>query len=106
MSKKSAPKAKTPAASAKMTHREFVERAIKALKKPNYNGIHVVYSGFNQAFREYFGEDPRSHVDQLAKEGVITLRPAKGGALIALADGEKKEGEGPGAVLAKILTQS
>lgn len=103
MSKKSA--AKTPVApAAKMTHREFVERSIKALAKPGYHSIHVVYSGFNNAFREYFGEDPRPHVDQLAKDGVITLRPAKGGALIALPDGEKKESEGPNAALAKILS--
>lgn len=103
--KKNAP-AKPVATAAKMSHREFVERAIKALKKPGYNSIHVVYSGFNNAFREYFGEEPRLHVDQLVKDGVITLRPAKGGALIALPDGEKKENDGTAAALAKILSQS
>lgn len=105
MSKKSATKV-SAAPSAKMTHREFVERSIKALAKPGYTSIHVVYSGFNNAFREYFGEDPRAIVDQLAKDGVITLRLAKGGALIALPGSQMKESEGTGAALAKILTQS
>lgn len=99
MSKKQASKTPAPSA-AKMTHREFVERSIKALVSPGYTRIHVVYSGFNDAFREYFGEDPRPYVDQLAKDGVITIRPAKGGASIGFPNSETDT------ALVKILTQS
>jgi len=37
---------------------EFVYRAIKRLRKPPYRGIHSVFSGFNQAFKEHFGKNP------------------------------------------------
>ena len=35
-----------------LNEEEFVFRAIKRLRKPPYKGIHSVYSGFNQAFKE------------------------------------------------------
>ena len=67
----------------KLTHEEFVLLAIKKLKNPKYKGLHTVFTGFNQAFREYFeGEDPVAALRSLAEQGKIVVRPAKGGALI------------------------
>ena len=41
----------------KLTHEQFFTRAIKNCRRDGYKGIHTVYSGVNQAFREYFGKD-------------------------------------------------
>ena len=59
---------------AKISEYEFVVRAIKTLAKPPYKGIHSVYSGFNQAFREYFGTNPVEATTRLAQEGKIVTR--------------------------------
>lgn len=67
-----------------LTEYEFVARAIKKLRKPPYKGIHSVYSGFNQAFREYFSKDPVEATTTLAKEGKIVTRPVRGGAVLYL----------------------
>jgi hypothetical protein len=67
----------------KLTIGEFVLRAIDTLAKDGRKTIHVVYSGFNQGFREYFpGEDPVEAVKTLAKDGKIDYRLARGGAII------------------------
>lgn len=67
----------------KLTVEEFVLLAIEKLRKPKYKSIHAVYSGFNQAFRQYFpGKDPVKEVQKLEKKGVVTTRPTKGGVLI------------------------
>ncbi|MGA2958321.1 MAG: hypothetical protein ABSF48_21660 [Thermodesulfobacteriota bacterium] len=58
----------------KISEYEFIIRAIKRLKKPPYKGIHSVYSGFNQAFREYFNKDPVEATTKLAQEGKIVTR--------------------------------
>jgi len=68
----------------KLTEYEFVARAIKKLRKQPYKGIHSVYSGFNQAFREYFNGDPVEATSKLAQEGKIATRPVKGGAILYL----------------------
>jgi hypothetical protein len=68
----------------KLSEYEFVVRSIKKLRKPPYKGIHSVYSGFNQAFREYFGTDPVEATTRLAEEGKIGTRPVKGGVLLFL----------------------
>ncbi|MDD5434223.1 MAG: hypothetical protein PH343_02215 [Nitrospira sp.] len=71
--------------SEKMSHEEFVTKAIVSLRKEGYKGIHTVYSGFNQAFKKYFeGEDPITVTTSLAKEGKIVVRPVKGGVMIYL----------------------
>ena len=62
----------------KLTEYEFVARAIKKLRKPPYKWIHSVYSGFNQAFREYFNRDPVEATSKLVEEGKIATRPIKG----------------------------
>ncbi len=68
----------------KLTQADFVKRAIQKLRKDPYKGIHSVYSGFNEAFRGYFNEDPIKWTNQLASEGVIETRPARGGVMLYL----------------------
>jgi hypothetical protein len=80
---------------------EFVVRAIKKLRG-KYRGIHTVFSGFNEAFRQYFGEDPRPVTQEMAAKGVLEIRPVKGGVMLYL------KGESPRAgddVLQKILKE-
>ncbi|MFQ5802093.1 MAG: hypothetical protein ACE5JQ_04255 [Candidatus Methylomirabilales bacterium] len=85
----------------KLGKEEFVIRAIKKLRG-KYRGIHTVFSGFNEAFRKYFGEDPRPVTQGMANKGIIELRPVKGGVMMYL------KGEAPQAgddVLKKILKE-
>ena len=85
----------------KLGKEEFIVRAIKKLRG-RYRGIHSVFSGFNEAFRQYFGEDPRPVTQELAARGIIEIRPVKGGVMLYL------KGEAPrtgGDALQKILTE-
>jgi len=66
----------------KLTQAEFVKKAIVSLRKNPYKGIHSVYSGFNEAFRAYFNDDPIKWTNQLSAEGVIEIRPARGGVML------------------------
>ena len=68
----------------KLSEFDFVEKAVKNLRKPPYKGIHSVYSGFNQAFREYFNKDPVDATTRLAQEGKIVTQPVKGGVMLYL----------------------
>ena len=68
----------------KVTEEEFVVQAIKRLRKDPYRGIHSVYSGFNEAFRRYFGTNPIETTSRLVAEGKIETRPFKGGVMIFL----------------------
>jgi len=69
----------------KMTKEQFVLEAIRALRNPaRSQGIHSVYSGFNQAFKRYFGEDSRDTTDKLVADGKIVIRPVKGGVMMYL----------------------
>ena len=68
----------------KLTEEEFVLQAIKKLRKEPFRGIHSVYSGFNEAFRKYFGTNPVEATSRLAAEGKIETRPFKGGAMLFL----------------------
>ena len=71
--------------SEKLSHEEFIKKAIVSLRKEGYKGIHTVYSGFNTAFKKYFeGEDPIKTTNQLASEGKIVVRPVKGGVMLYL----------------------
>lgn len=86
----------------KLSKEEFVVRAIKKLRG-KYRGIHCVFSGFNEAFRQYFGEDPRGTTQELAAKGIIVIRPVKGGVMLYL------KGEAPQAgddALRKILEEA
>lgn len=70
---------------AKLSHEEFVKRAIVSLRKEGYKGIHTVYSGFNEAFKKYFeGENPIEATNKLSQEGKIVIRPVKGGVMLYL----------------------
>jgi hypothetical protein len=68
----------------KLTQAEFVKKAIVTLRKEPYKGIHTIYSGFNDAFRAYFNEDPIKWTTQLGADGVIVIRPVKGGVMLYL----------------------
>ncbi len=68
----------------KLSPAEFVKKAIISLRKEPYKGIHSVYSGFNDAFRDYFNEDPIKWTTQLGSEGIIETRPARGGVMLYL----------------------
>ncbi|OGW26208.1 MAG: hypothetical protein A2X59_01850 [Nitrospirae bacterium GWC2_42_7] len=70
---------------AKLSHEEFVKKAVVSLRKEGYKGIHTVYSGFNEAFKKYFeGENPVEATNKLATEGKIVIRPVKGGVMLYL----------------------
>ena len=68
----------------RLTEEEFVIQAIKKLRKDPYRGIHSVYSGFNEAFRKYFGTNPVEATSKLAAEGKLETRPFKGGVMLFL----------------------
>ena len=66
-------------------YEEFFKLAIVRLRNTSKSlGIHSVYSGFNQAFREYFKEDPIKITQALSNDGKIAIRPVKGGVMIYL----------------------
>jgi hypothetical protein len=76
----------------KLSHEEFIKKAIVSLRKEGFKGIHSVYSGFNEAFKKYFdGENPVEVTNKLANEGKIVIRPVKGGVMLYLPE------EAPGA---------
>ncbi|MBI4527807.1 MAG: hypothetical protein HY695_28755 [Deltaproteobacteria bacterium] len=85
----------------KLTPAEFVKKAILSLRKEPYKGIHSVYSGFNNAFRDYFSEDPVKWTNQLSADGVIETRPARGGVMLYL-PGEAPARSTPKDVLKKM----
>jgi len=86
----------------KIPEYNFVVRAIKKLSKPPYKGIHSVFSGFNQAFREYFNKDPVEATTKLAQEGKIVARPVRGGVMLYLPEDAPSQSKG---VLNKILRE-
>ena len=86
----------------KTSEHDFSIRAVKNLRKPPYKGIHTVYSGFNQAFREYFNKDPVEATTKLTQEGKIVTRPVKGGVTLYLPEDAPPGSKG---VLNKILEE-
>ncbi len=69
----------------RLSHEEFVKKAIVSLRKEGFKGIHSVYSGFNEAFKKYFNdENPIEATNRLASEGKIVIRPVKGGVMLYL----------------------
>ena len=71
--------------SEKLSHEEFIKKAIVSLRKEGFKGIHTVYSGFNNAFKKYFaGENPVEVTNKLAQERKIVVRPVKGGVMLYL----------------------
>jgi hypothetical protein len=87
----------------KLSHEEFVKRAIVSLRKEGYKGIHTVYSGFNDAFKKYFeGESPIDATNRLAQEGQIVIRPVKGGVMLYLAEESPAAASPAGEALKKM----
>lgn len=95
----------------KLTVEEFVLLAIDQLASVNdetgerRKTIHVVYSNFNSAFREYFkdeGLDPVTEVKKLAAEKKIQHRIVRGGAIIGR-PGSMKDSHDPDKVGAETL---
>jgi hypothetical protein len=85
----------------RLSEEEFIRRAIKKLRG-NYKGIHSVYSGFNAAFKEYFGTNPVDTTQKLAKEGKVRIRPVKGGVILYLPEDAPNSPEN---ILKKILEE-
>jgi hypothetical protein len=78
----------------KLSHEEFIKKAIVSLRKEGYKGIHTVYSGFNEAFKKYFdGEDPIGVTTGLAKKGKIIIRPVRGGVMLYLPEDSPAQGQ-------------
>jgi hypothetical protein len=86
----------------RLSEYEFVERAIKRLRKEPYKGIHSVYSGFNKAFKDYYNSNPVEATTRLAAEGRIVTRPVRGGVMLYL-PGEAPPPKASEAALEKIL---
>lgn len=77
----------------RLSHLDFITKAIMSLRKEGYKGIHTVYSGFNEAFKNYYaGEDPIKVTNELSKEGKIVIRPVKGGVMLYLPEEAPKSG--------------
>jgi len=91
----------------KLSHEEFFKIAVVKLRNPSKSrGIHSVFSGFNQAFREYFDEDPIKVTQELASKGKIEIRPVKGGVMIYLpGEAPQSRAELGKKALSKILNQ-
>ena len=83
-----------------VSEEEFVLRAIKRLRKPPYRGIHTVFSGFNQAFKEHFGKSSIEVTQKMAAAGKIVIRPVRGGGMLYFPD---EAPEAQKSVLNKIL---
>lgn len=81
---------------------KFAVSAIRKLRTGKYKGIHTVYSGFNQAWKEYFGDDPVIGVNKLIADGHITGHPAKHGFQIGLLE-DAPNGKNTTEILNKIL---
>ncbi|MDQ7780226.1 MAG: hypothetical protein RDV41_11055 [Planctomycetota bacterium] len=76
-----------------LSYEDFIRKAIVTLRTPGYKGMHTVFSGFNNAFKEYFkGDDPVQVTTRLAKEGKIGIRPVKGGVMLYLPEDMPKPG--------------
>ena len=70
----------------RLSHEDFVRKAIVSLRKEGFKGIHTVYSGFNEAFKKYFkGENPVDVTNALAREGKIRFDETPRSKVIVLA---------------------
>lgn len=106
----------------RLTPEEFTVRAIETLREEGYKGIHTRRTGFNDLFKEYFGEhaDPIAATRALAEAGKIVIGGSRDRAGVMLyKPGEepawmkqlrettrKTSPEGPSVGLAKILAAS
>lgn len=89
----------------KISYEEFFARAIIKLRDLDRSrGIHSVYSGINDAFRQYYNEDPVAVTQELNRLGKIEIQPRKGGVMIYL-PGEGPRGASAEAILHAILAK-
>ena len=82
---------------------EFLRRAVLRLRKGQAKSIHSVYSGFNAAWREYYGTDPVEGVKALEKMGICVTHPTRGGARIYLPEDAPSRKASTGEVIGIIL---
>lgn len=69
----------------KLSQEEFVLKTIKELRPSYSNGIHSIYSGFDEKFRNYFdGEAPSRILFKLEEEGLISIKKVKTGLILSL----------------------
>jgi len=88
----------------KLSHKEFVYKAIEALRTGKYKGIHATYSGFNSGFKEYFGTDPVAITTAMQKRGELVIVPCRGGVMLYLPQDAPEPRDYAGkAALAKIF---
>jgi hypothetical protein len=73
-----------------ITEQEFVRKAILTLRKPPYEGIDSLHSGFREAFVAYFNKDPQETIDQLVKKGELVLRSSEGRMTLYLPKGKQE----------------
>ncbi len=76
----------------KITEEEFVLRAIREIRKgTEFPGIHTVFTGFNDAFRRYFGDgsNPVEAITKLRDDGKIFIMVSRKGSVINLAEDRK-----------------
>jgi len=94
-----------PSVTAKLSPLEFALRAIRKLRDPaKSKGIHVVYSGFNAAFREYFPElDPVATINALEEQGDLVKGFARGGPMLYLPGEMPARRVDNSATIAKII---
>ncbi len=84
---------------------EFTKVGIVKLRKDNFKGIHNVYSGFNEAARNYFGWTKEQLIDAtnvLVEQNVIEIRTTKDGFTLYLPGEKPTNGNSAGDVLAKM----
>jgi hypothetical protein len=92
----SAPMISTPTGiPGKLSYADFYRRAIVEIRKKNtpYNdngdvskGIHAVISGFNEYFRQYYGEntDVKAVTEMMIQQNIITSRMVRRGPMLYL----------------------
>lgn len=68
----------------KMDMLEFSKRAILKLRTDKSKGIHSVFSGFNAAFKEYYGVEAKDALNDLVDGGKIVRIPCRKGVMLYL----------------------
>ena len=63
----------------KLAPEAFVRAAIQDSCDQGWLGCHTIYSGFDEAYRAYFGTDPDDVLAQMEKDGIIRIRDARNG---------------------------
>ncbi len=91
----------------KISYEDFFKKGILKLRNVSKSrGIHSVFTGFNEAFRKHFGEDPVSVTQELASKGKIEIRPVKRGVMIYLpGEAPKSRADLGKTALSKILNE-